>query len=146
MSKLNTFQLKGLRKILGVKTTYVERANTNNKVFEKASRYKNPKHIPGKDVKTFSEYAHTQQNKLLAHIVRSDASDPLRQCTLAAGTPYPYKLFNKRVGRPRSYWTRATYERLINTNMVTNNNTLKTHPNLYIDQLLPAITGRTAKT
>ncbi len=129
-----------------MKTTYVERASTNKKVFEKANQYTNPKHTPGKDVKSFSEYVHTQQNKLLAHIVRSPETDPLRQCTLTAGTPYPYELFNRRVGRPRSYWTRATYERIINTNIVTNTETLKTNPKLYIDQILPAIKGRTIKT
>ena len=32
--RLNTFQLKILRKILGLKTTFIDRANTNNKVFE----------------------------------------------------------------------------------------------------------------
>ena len=36
-NKLNVFQLKGLRKILGMKTTYIERANTNEQVIRTAS-------------------------------------------------------------------------------------------------------------
>ena len=35
-SKLRAFQLKGLRKVLGVKTTYVNRRNTNNRVYQLA--------------------------------------------------------------------------------------------------------------
>ena len=34
--KLDTLQLKGLRKILDLKTTYIDRANTNEVVYEKA--------------------------------------------------------------------------------------------------------------
>ena len=56
MNKLNTFQSKGLRKILGMKTTFVERANTNKKVFEKANEIKNPKGIEGGNVKPFSRH------------------------------------------------------------------------------------------
>ena len=37
VAKLNTFQLKGLRKILHMKTTFVERANTNQLVIQKAN-------------------------------------------------------------------------------------------------------------
>ena len=35
--KLNVFQLKGLRKILRMKTTFVDRANTNARVLVKAN-------------------------------------------------------------------------------------------------------------
>jgi len=37
LAKLDTSQLKGLRTILGIKTTFVDRANTNQKVFEQAN-------------------------------------------------------------------------------------------------------------
>ncbi len=145
MSKLNTFQLKGLRKSWD-ENNFCGKSEHQQQGIRKSQPIQNKQKIQGKYVKTFSDYVYTQQNKLLAHIVRSDESDPLRQCTLTAGTPYPYELFNKRVGRPRSYWTRATYERLINKNIVTVSNTLKTHPNLYIDQIVPAIKGKTIKT
>ena len=36
-SKLDTFQLKGLRKILNMSTTYIDRANTNEEVFRRAN-------------------------------------------------------------------------------------------------------------
>lgn len=77
-NKLNVLQLKGLRKILGIKTTYVERSNTNQKVFDTANAYRNPKHTPGKDIKPFSTYVSCQQHKLLAHTIRADEDDPVR--------------------------------------------------------------------
>ena len=37
VSKLEAFQLKGLRKILGMTTTFFNRANTNAEVFRRAN-------------------------------------------------------------------------------------------------------------
>ena len=116
LGNLNAFQLKGLRRILKIKTTYVERANTNKKVFEQANAIVNPNNTTGKHIKPFSEYIQTQQHKFLAHIVRAQPNDPLRECTLQKNTPYPYEISNRRVGRPRNSWTSRTYERLVHKN------------------------------
>ena len=40
---LDTFQLKGLRKILEMKTTFIDRANTNQKVYQCAQELLNTK-------------------------------------------------------------------------------------------------------
>ena len=37
MQRIDLFQLKGFRKILRMKTTFITRENTNNRVFEKAN-------------------------------------------------------------------------------------------------------------
>ena len=36
--KLDVFQLKGLRKILGMSTTFINRGNTNDKVYAEATK------------------------------------------------------------------------------------------------------------
>ena len=36
LKHMNVFQLKGLRKIMGMKTTFVNRANSNEEVFRRA--------------------------------------------------------------------------------------------------------------
>ena len=59
LRNLNAFQLKGLRRILKIKTTYVERANTNKKVLEQANAIVNPSNTTGKHIKPFSEYIQT---------------------------------------------------------------------------------------
>ena len=55
MQKLNAFQLKGLRKILKLDTTYIDRSNTKTRVFSLANERKNPHHVPAKDIKTFEQ-------------------------------------------------------------------------------------------
>ena len=67
MSKLNALQLNGLRKILNMKTTYIDRANTNQEVFRRANSYKNPLGQAGKNIRQFKEYINAQQCKLLGH-------------------------------------------------------------------------------
>ena len=50
LAKLDVFQLKGLRKILVMDTTFINRANTNAKVFENATRSVNPNLVPNKSI------------------------------------------------------------------------------------------------
>ena len=38
MKKLDIFHLKTMRKVLGMKTTYVARENTNKRVYEEANK------------------------------------------------------------------------------------------------------------
>ena len=108
--KLDVFQLKGLRKILGWKTTFVDRSLTNERVLEAASEINNPKHIPGKNIKKFSHYVLNKQRALLKHTIRAPPEDPLRQCTFEATTNVPIRLDNLRVGRPRDKWANSILE------------------------------------
>ena len=52
LNKLNALQLKGLRQILHMDTTFVNRANSNIKVFETANTFKNPKQLLNKKILT----------------------------------------------------------------------------------------------
>jgi hypothetical protein len=112
LSKMDAFQLKGIRKILGIQTTYMNRANTNARVFERASAIANPKSKPNKNIRPFSHYVQTRQESLLKHIVRSPNDDPLRQCTLEFNRPLPFQVPKRRVGRPRLNWTTEAYKRI----------------------------------
>ena len=57
--KLDTFQLKGLRKILKLTTTHIHRSNTNEYVYELAN--KEADYPEGREIKTLSDY-HTERN------------------------------------------------------------------------------------
>ena len=111
-NKLDVFQLKGLRKILGWKTTFVDRNRTNQKVYEAASELKNPKRLQGNDVCSFSDYVLHKQRALLKHTIRAPPEDPLRQCTFEASTSVPVIMSNLRVGRPRGKWAYSLMEGL----------------------------------
>ena len=67
MNKLDTLQLKGLRNVLGMKTTFIDRNNSNKKVFENANAQNNLRRTPWKDITILSTYVKCKQHELLAH-------------------------------------------------------------------------------
>ena len=66
--KLDVFQLKGLRQLLKMQTTFVNRANSNAKVLEEASKHAYPN--PSSKIKhmLFSAQHKERKAKLLGHI------------------------------------------------------------------------------
>ena len=99
LSKINAFQLKGLRKILHLKTTFIDRDNSNSAVFKKANEAKNPDNKLDKDIKPFGTYIHGTQVRLLTHTVRTrlyNMQDPLLEATIATGTVFPYEYKKKK--------------------------------------------------
>lgn len=99
---LQSFQLKGLRQILKLKTTFVDRRNTNEFVFKCANKAKPSGTAPILPIPT---YLHKQRQKHLGHIIRADNSDPVRQVTFLPSSHRPWLYSKKRVGKPRHHWT-----------------------------------------
>ena len=81
-SKLDTFQLKGLRKILHMHKTYIERANTNNEVYRRA----NLEMGPGAEeiIRPLSDILQEKRRKVLGHIIRRTRNHQQHQATFAA--------------------------------------------------------------
>ena len=122
---LDTFQLKGLRKILEMKTTFIDRANTNQKVYQCAQNLLNTKNLTKKahnqkpeswlarQVRPLTMVLEEKKLNMLGHVIRRDFSHPLQQVTFdtAANTRYGRPLAIKeqwgkrRQGRPRLHWT-----------------------------------------
>ena len=96
LNKINTVQLKGLRQILNMTTTFVNRANTNTKVIEKAQDCQKD----GKTIKLFSEYYQHQRGKLIGHLIRQCDDDKEKFAAFQPEVPYPKKKPNRRVGKP----------------------------------------------
>ena len=112
LNKLDTFQLKGLRKILKMQTTYINRSNTNKTVLGNANAIRNPENIAGKFIKPFSVYVCAKQESLVKHTIRENDNEPLRQCTFEPASARPLGVKNRRVGRPRGNWAYGTLERM----------------------------------
>ena len=95
--RIEVFQLKGLRKILKLNTTYVERANTNAAVFRKANeaiRNETPEGKTAKLVKPFVTcYLNSRMNRL-ARIKKMPRDYPVRHITL------PQHINNHTMGTP----------------------------------------------
>ena len=112
INRLNVLQLKGLRKILKLDTTYINRANTNQVVFTKSNELKNPNRIDGKNIAKFGTYLENKQQSFVKHIARLPFYDPIRQCTLEIEGIKPIEVTNRRVGRPRQTWAYTAYQQM----------------------------------
>ena len=103
---LDTFQLKGLRKILKLHTTFINRANTNEFVFQKANEAVGSTSVgPNRKIKPLTEILASKRLKLLGHVLRRERRHPLHQVTFASNRAIPRTPNIRRVGRPRKCWT-----------------------------------------
>ncbi len=96
--KIDAFQMKGLRRILHIPPTHIDREWTNDKVIEKASI------AIGKPITRFSETWRLQKFKLLGHLLRAEVFDPLHQVCFHDDEKNPRVIGTRRVGRPREHW------------------------------------------
>ena len=102
--KVNAFQLRGLRSILGISTTFVNRRNTNEFVISTATAK------AGREIKLFSDLLAEKRSKLAGHILRSDNGDPLRQVTYMPNSANCYPIGKRRIGGPRQQWRHYTHK------------------------------------
>ena len=94
LQKLNVFQMKGLRNILGVPPTFMDRSWTNRKVLD--TIFVGTK-THGKNITIIK----LKRIALLGHIIRSDMNDPLKQVTYEHDDLNIFTPARTRVGRPR---------------------------------------------
>ena len=103
---LNTFQLKGLRKILKLHITFVQRPNTNEYVYRRANEELGaPAFGRDRKIKPLTEILEDKKIKMLGHILRRERRHPLHQTTFALPSALPREIEHRRVGRPRQFWT-----------------------------------------
>ena len=101
ISRLEAFQLKGLRKILGMVTTYIDRSNTNDEIFRRANLQVA---FQGQDQTIQSIQSTLQQRRitLLGQILRQNKDYPIRIIvSFRSNSAVPLKVLYRRVGRPK---------------------------------------------
>ena len=108
--KLDTFQLKVLRKILRMDTTYIDRANTNTVVINKANTTMENEGRK-KKVIPFSEAYIKFKRKLACKIITKTAS-PAHKVTFINQKLRKWIHHGRRVGRPRLNWAEETIKEL----------------------------------
>jgi hypothetical protein len=114
-TRINAFQLKGLRRILHLKTTFIDRNNTNEFVVQKANEALNAGryHLPPaqqKQVRIFSEYLREKQLTLFGHVLRAPNQDPMRITTFLPNSASLVEGWKRRVGRPKKHWAKEMRE------------------------------------
>ena len=111
LKRLDAFQQRGLRRILGYLPTHLDRTATNQKVLEHARREtmkRKPANDRNRQLETFSTTIKRRAISRLGHIIRLPDDDPMNQITLRREKPlYPAA---KRVGRPKLNWAKQTFQ------------------------------------
>ena len=103
-SRLDAFQMKGYRRILGIPPTHIDRSWTNERVRRELVHEHNFKYT------SFSDTWQKRKVTLLGHIIRSHRYDPLRQVLFEKSTLIPRIELTRRVGRPKGNWLVETYK------------------------------------
>ena len=91
-SKLDAFQMSGLRRILKIPPTHIDRTWTNERVYTKA------REEAGKDIMRFTDMWMKQKLKLLGHLLRATPEDPLHQVVFRDSTKIPRMITRRRAG------------------------------------------------
>ena len=122
LTKLDTFQLKGLRQILKLKTTYatidtpqgpkpvIHRENTNKKVFEAANRISKEEKEHAKEIIPISEVYTRRKTEFLEKILLAPDNDPILRTTLNPSTLAPHKYGKRVIGKPKTIWANAALQ------------------------------------
>ena len=109
---LDTFQLKGLRKILRLHTTFVQRNNTNEYVYKRANEVLGaPTEGVETKIKPLTEVLAQKRLKLLGHVVRRERQHPLHQSAFKTQSAVPRETEHRRIGWPRKFWTTTNMEK-----------------------------------
>ena len=117
---LDIFQLKGLRKILNIKTTFVDRTQDSERVYTQMQDEIHRKTTVGKReklIKPYSKIYEEQKSKLLNKIINAPPDTPIRHCTFRPNSIEPIQIKDKgnvkrRSGKPRVKWVETGMERL----------------------------------
>lgn len=111
--KLDIFQRRRFRKILGIQTTYIDRDKNNTWIYEEINRIIIKERAlkgKGKPVIQLSDFYDHQKKKLLAKMITADPGDPRRGITFEGQNLKTHEYGKKRVGQPRIDWVNTTIE------------------------------------
>ena len=112
--RLETFQLKVIRKILKMNTTFIDRANTNEVVYKTANRKLEQEcrgNQPPKKLGTFADAYRKLKIKRACKIIRQQDSS-IHKISFQGNRLRKWIHANRRVGRPRLSWTEETIKEI----------------------------------
>ena len=117
---LDIFQMKGSCKILGVKTTFIDRSKDTQTILKTAQTHIHEETASGqpeKQIKLYSKVNEERQIGLLNKIILAEDDRSIKYVTFKEGTLQPKKIqetpgVKRRPGQPRVKWTEATLEKL----------------------------------
>ena len=117
---LDIFQFKGLRKILGLKTTFIDRQDDAEKIMSDAQAHRRRSTMPGRwerQIKNFSQVYEERKLNVLNGIIRSPPGAPTRSMTFKGDALHPVSFTEtegtvRRSGKPRVKWLETPLDSL----------------------------------
>ena len=144
LSRLNTFHLKGLRHLLNIQHTFINRSNTNEFIWKQAERQlnlENPKREQNNiQLNNLLETLNCRRIKFMGHLLRAKNEDPTRSITFQPNTAKPIQIGKRRIGGPKKHWTNETLK-LIWEEALKKDNYVGS--NTQLDQILMEAKNRT---
>ena len=111
LKRLETFQLKVLRTILRVDTTFINRGNNNQKLFRDANQHIREEGYRNRKIRTFIE-TYTRFKRHRAIKILRQPNTPIHNITFSDDKLNCWIHSNRRVGRPRMNWTEETIKEI----------------------------------
>ena len=104
---LDTFHLKCLRKIMKIKTTFVERATTNEEVYRRANEQ-----LKSKDkITKLSNIYLARKQQFYCQVATASIDDPIKRVSFEPTTK-PMTHHPRRIGRPRVKWAHTEAKKI----------------------------------
>ena len=97
-------------KNLDMKTTVINRANTNQEVFRRANMALQHRNNHSDKIQKISEMLCQRRVALVGHILRQPRTNPLRNVCFRQSTAAPFEVLYRRQGRPRKRWIDSTLQ------------------------------------
>ena len=110
MDRLTAFHTKGLRNILKLQHTFMDRNNTKKLIWDKANQALKNENPNAPNIETMSETLGKRRIKFIGHILRADNNDPVRTVTFQPSTAKPVYPIKRRIGGPKKHWTWETLQ------------------------------------
>ena len=108
-TKLEICQIKGLRKIIHIKTPFIDRRDSNAEVYRRTREAcENRYNQASSFVWNIRQCIIKKRIKLTGQIFRSGASDPMGQVSFKTNSVISYTAICRRPDRPRKNWLQTS--------------------------------------
>ena len=114
-TKLNALHLKGLRKISGMKATYIDSRHSNKEVYKRASRRAEMEE--GSEIGKLEDFLRGRARALLGHVIRAGREEPMHRAVFRNEELDIIMIGSRIIGRPRRMWVEEVVNNYWNERM-----------------------------
>ena len=99
LKKIDAFQIRCLKRILRIPSTFTDRQNPNRVVLQRCTEILYQNQGDQREFELFSRSYHRRKSRSLGHVLRSRDEDPMRQVSFQPSSAMRVQYGKKRVAR-----------------------------------------------